>query len=124
MKDIPCLCDGRTDIECTDDHCSIAGPGEPHNMNSCRICWLRLGKPEIKGPGLLQKAVNFAGAVANHLATGAHAAPPEVIEERMAICKGCDYYNQEDESCKHKKCGCRMKVKSSWLDASCPIQKW
>jgi hypothetical protein len=44
MKDIPCLCDGRTDIRCTEHHCDLAGPGEPGNPNECRVCWLRLGK--------------------------------------------------------------------------------
>lgn len=40
MKDLPCPCDGRTDIRCDDTHCDIAGPvGE----GICRVCWNRLG---------------------------------------------------------------------------------
>ena len=44
MKDLPCLCDGRTGIRCDGFHCDLAGPGEPGNPNQCRVCWLRRKK--------------------------------------------------------------------------------
>jgi hypothetical protein len=42
MKDIPCLCDGRSGIRCDETHCDLAGPGRPGEANECRVCWLRL----------------------------------------------------------------------------------
>lgn len=51
MKDTPCLCDDRTDIRCEDNHCDLAGPGQPGDANECRVCWLRLqldSKPIIR----------------------------------------------------------------------------
>jgi hypothetical protein len=44
MKDLPCLCDGRADIRCDEQHCDLAGPGSPGNPHQCRVCWLRLKK--------------------------------------------------------------------------------
>lgn len=126
MNDIPCLCDGRTDIVCTEDHCDIAGPGEPGNANSCRVCWHRLGKPVPKGPSFLQKAVNFAGAAAKHVMCGSRSVPDEVAEQRLAICKECEFFSAEDVTCRHKKCGCKMVIKATWADQKCPLDppKW
>ncbi len=42
-----CLCTGRADIRCDENHCDIAGPGAPGDPNNCRICWLRLGMPGV-----------------------------------------------------------------------------
>ncbi len=46
MKDLPCLCDGRSGIRCDETHCDLAGPGKPGDANQCRVCWLRLGSVE------------------------------------------------------------------------------
>ena len=65
-------------------------------------------------------------------------------EERMIICKGCEYYNETTRSCgtlvlgddlgelvkvKGKKrkvrlCGCVIPVKTKFKTASCPLKKW
>lgn len=46
----------------------------------------------------------------------------EVAEERMDICKGCEYYDSEKNRCKH--CGCFLDHKVRWALDSCPIGKW
>ena len=72
-------------------------------------------------PSLIQKAVNFASAVVEHVADGMPIASPEVQTERMAICKACDLFDGVN-TCRD--CGCNLKLKTSWLGMSCPIGKW
>jgi hypothetical protein len=46
----------------------------------------------------------------------------ELKEERLNICRGCEFFNSRLEKC--KKCGCFMKLKVSLKNAKCPIGKW
>ena len=46
----------------------------------------------------------------------------EVAEERMEICKSCEYYDAEQLRCRH--CGCFLEHKVKWALDSCPIEKW
>jgi hypothetical protein len=77
------------------------------------------------GPSLAQKAVNFAGAVAGHVAAGM----PEVTiaqrDGRLAICRSnqCGLY-VEGGTCKHTKCGCNLAEKARWADQACPLGLW
>ena len=43
-------------------------------------------------------------------------------EERMAICKTCDFFINKTTTC--KKCGCFMILKTKILSSQCPIGKW
>jgi hypothetical protein len=80
--------------------------------------------PAIEAPGLLRQALTFAEALARHVAAGSPEATPEQAEARLAICRGCVYFDPEAARC--KACGCRMEVKVTWADASCPLDppKW
>jgi hypothetical protein len=46
----------------------------------------------------------------------------EVALERMSICKTCEYYDPEQNRCKH--CGCLLEYKVKWALDGCPIEKW
>lgn len=46
----------------------------------------------------------------------------EEKENRMAICKVCEYYHEEHVRC--LKCGCFLEHKSSYSASTCPINKW
>ena len=48
--------------------------------------------------------------------------PNEVYEDRMAICKSCDFYSSILGNC--LKCGCFMRLKSRIAPMECPIKKW
>ena len=48
--------------------------------------------------------------------------PRNVIEERLAICRECPFFDKRMLKC--KKCGCFMKLKTTLEKASCPIGKW
>tara|TARA_R100000805_G_C3582237_1_gene85784 strand:+ start:313 stop:708 length:396 start_codon:yes stop_codon:yes gene_type:complete len=48
--------------------------------------------------------------------------PNYIYEERIAICKACEYYFSLTGSC--KVCGCFMKVKSRLAPMGCPKGYW
>jgi len=45
-----------------------------------------------------------------------------VFEERLAICRSCEYFDKQQMRCKH--CGCFLQQKARYALDSCPIQKW
>ena len=47
-----------------------------------------------------------------------------IQEERLSICKSCEFYKNEagEESC--GQCGCPLKTKVSIAEESCPLKKW
>jgi hypothetical protein len=47
---------------------------------------------------------------------------PEVKQERLDICKQCEYYDATQVRCKH--CGCFLDHKTNFALDSCPINKW
>ena len=49
-------------------------------------------------------------------------ASDEVQKQRMDICKGCEYYHEEEVRC--KKCGCFLENKTSYSSSKCPVHKW
>jgi hypothetical protein len=46
----------------------------------------------------------------------------EIREQRLAICKSCDFYFEPTGQC--KKCGCFVKTKTAVARAKCPMYKW
>ena len=46
----------------------------------------------------------------------------EIFEQRLSICKQCEYYDPSQTRCKH--CGCWLGQKARWALDSCPIDKW
>ena len=43
-------------------------------------------------------------------------------EERMAICKNCEWLRPIINQC--KKCGCFMNLKTKIKSTKCPLRKW
>lgn len=78
-----------------------------------------IAEEEPHAPGLLEQAARFAGAVAHHVVSGMPEAPPEVVEARLAICRACPHFDAEKVRC--RQCGCRLRWKVEWADASCPL---
>jgi len=46
----------------------------------------------------------------------------EEAESRLAVCRGCEFFNKEQERC--GKCGCKMAVKTYLKAEKCPVGKW
>jgi hypothetical protein len=47
---------------------------------------------------------------------------PEIRNERMEICKSCEYYDDRQVRCRH--CGCFLEQKVKFAIDSCPLSKW
>jgi hypothetical protein len=77
------------------------------------------------GYGLVKMAVNLAKSSAKHLANGAELVSVNVHKERLLICQGCEFFNNENpKKPRCGKCGCFLHKKTSWASESCPIDKW
>lgn len=62
-------------------------------------------------------------SVLEHLkSTGQLIVSEEKAEERMSICKTCNYFVAEYSRCSN--CGCSMFVKTKLQAMKCPIGKW
>jgi hypothetical protein len=46
----------------------------------------------------------------------------ELIESRLAICNTCPWFNKNLQKC--KQCGCFMRLKSTLIQAKCPVGHW
>ena len=46
----------------------------------------------------------------------------EKQEERLSICKKCDYYSVRQNRC--KQCGCYLSHKVKFGASACPVGKW
>jgi hypothetical protein len=109
------------------DACGYELTRDFHRIPTCGRC-------NSSGPGLAQKAMNFAKAAAQHIAAGSPQATDRQVEERFAICKACELYSPKNENqgtCRHTSCGCALKTvgvggknKLRWADQECPLKKW
>ena len=84
--------------------------------------WKLDAEPTMPSKG--QMAKNAAGSFARNLKSvmGGNSinADPDEIKRRKAICKGCEY--MDDNRC--SKCGCWLQYKAILRAESCPIGKW
>lgn len=84
-----------------------------------------------EGPGIIQKAANFAKAAAAHVATGAQTVSDEIAARRAEICRGCELFAIVGDGgyCSHKSCGCettnteKFAAKQKWAESACPSPK-
>lgn len=129
--------------------CNNYQPGTPLREGQCRVCWryhqdlpfhrAHRGTGAWQGntiveagvaepPGLLRKAVNLAGAVAQHVMAGMQQATPEVKRLRLKICETCighgGFWDPVKRICKHKACGCNVEAKAAMAEQKCPIGRW
>lgn len=76
-------------------------------------------------PTTIQKAKNLAGDIKKNTKSvmngNSLSVDKEVYEERINICKECEFFVDEN---KCTKCGCGMKIKANLAASSCPVGKW
>lgn len=65
--------------------------------------------------GAMRTALDFA-------ASGFALADDAELERRLAICRGCGWFDPAQERC--RACGCFMNGKARIAAAHCPIDKW
>lgn len=73
-----------------------------------------------EGPGLLQKALNFGEAVANHVADGLTTVTTLQLSSRLSVCNKCPF--NKEGNC--NKCGCVIATKAKWRTSECPVGYW
>ncbi len=62
--------------------------------------------------------------IKNALKSGALMVSAEIKTQRLEICKSCEWYDDNNEKSKCKKCGCFVIPKASFALDSCPEGKW
>jgi len=79
------------------------------------------------GPTALQMVKNLNAARKELNEKGWKLAPRAVYEERLRICKACEYWDDQARGglgkCSHAKCGC-TKLKHKFAAMACPVGKW
>ena len=82
--------------------------------------------PPIDDPSLLTKAANLGKAalrVGTAIVCGEKVTvSDEEHDRRMDICRDCEFFNHERESCRH--CGCNSIFKNRLATEHCPISRW
>jgi hypothetical protein len=77
-------------------------------------------------PSKIQMAKNIGQSIVRNVTSVAAGNGLKISEEdaqsRLAICRGCDFFNKDQERC--TKCGCYMATKTYLKAEKCPIGKW
>jgi hypothetical protein len=78
--------------------------------------------PPPAPPSLARQALNFAGAVARHVAHGMPTVDDAEKARRLAICRECEHF----DAGRCRLCGCFMAIKSAMALEKCPHDppKW
>jgi hypothetical protein len=82
-----------------------------------------MGNQEEVNPECCRRS--FAASIkdtAKRLLEDPTVAPRAVAEERMTICKSCDRFRADKQTCEI--CGCFMPLKTTMANMACPIDKW
>jgi len=79
-------------------------------------------RPEPKLPSITQQAKNFAGSFWGHMKSGFAHATPEKQQERLDLCRSCEFHIPSTDKC--ARCGCHCPTKTSWASSRCPVGKW
>jgi hypothetical protein len=76
-------------------------------------------------PGLLKMARTATKALVDESKAVVQGEPPvtqEVVDERLAICLGCERFIEDQKRCRD--CGCFVKFKTRLRSQHCPRDKW
>lgn len=93
---------------------------QPFILNSANTT----NSTRVGPPPVMQQIANFFTSTVNHVVNGMPQTSDPEQEKRLAICRGCDRYNENDGNPKCMDCGCYLKIKTSWAGESCPQKKW
>jgi tetratricopeptide (TPR) repeat protein len=85
---------------------------------------IQAGRPAVSTPSAganwLQMAFSAARSMATLLASGMQTVSPEVHQNRIQICAGCEHYT----GLRCRVCGCFIRPKAWLVRERCPIGKW
>jgi hypothetical protein len=79
-----------------------------------------------QSPDLMEKIKALASDSSEWAKSGFKTATTTKLEDRLAICKGCEFWDQKGfgNTGKCTKCGCSTQAKLRMATAKCPIDKW
>jgi uncharacterized paraquat-inducible protein A len=72
-------------------------------------------------PSLIQQAKNLAQFTSD-VVNDPNKVDDAVYEQRLDVCKSCNFYDVEQNRC--MRCGCWLKYKARYSAGQCPIGKW
>jgi hypothetical protein len=77
-------------------------------------------------PSLFQQAKNLTTSLTNWVKDGVKVVSEEVLNQRMDICKKCEFWDSEAfaGTGRCSKCGCSTQAKLRMATEKCPIDKW
>jgi len=89
-------------------------------------CPFGITKDRLLEQSLPQKVVSLALSLENWADKGFPVVTKEQLASRLAICKGCEFWDQKGfgNTGKCTKCGCSTQAKLRMATAKCPIDKW
>ena len=113
----------------TDGKCELGyHNGKPHAGN-CRAC-IAAGENNKEfadsRPKLTAQIKSVSLAIGRFAKSGFTTVEPEVLEQRLNICKSCDLWDPTAflNTGRCKKCGCSTQAKLRMATEKCPIGKW
>lgn len=80
----------------------------------------------VEYPTAKRMAGNFAQSMTQWVKNGFKLTPAEKLQERLDICKGCEFWDKEalKGTGRCRKCGCSTQAKLRLAHEKCPIDKW
>ena len=75
-------------------------------------------------PGLVRKAANYGRETVRHFADRRRTVSEDLYQQRLAVCRCCQYCDLKRMLCRHDTCGCYLRRKARWRSARCPLHKW
>jgi hypothetical protein len=83
-------------------------------------------KVQVEYPTAKKMAVNLAQSMTKWVKSGFKLADLDKLQERLDICKGCEFWDKEAlaGTGRCKKCGCSTQAKLRLAHEKCPIDKW
>lgn len=85
-------------------------------------------RPDPKLPAVMAVARNATVAGARAAARLARHQPVLVEasrrDERLEICRACEWFRARDERCAHRRCGCYVRIKVRLTSERCPDGRW
>lgn len=112
------------------NHTEVGGDVLPKNCRDGIICCKTCPYKELP-PTPAKKLKTFAKAIVKDIGNGMERCEQEEIDNRLAICKECPFYQVIDETrAKCKKCGCPLsseqvyRNKLHWKSEKCPDGRW
>lgn len=108
--------------------------GDVAKRKTLRRCGVATERRPILPP-LHKRLANFSRSSIEHAEAGFPTCTQEQIDQRHAVCVGCELYLPDKDNpaighCCHESCGCpitqlgRYVSKLAWADQKCPLGKW